>query len=146
MSAEHYNKLTSYLHAEAKGGVYVQEHVLVYRKPDEVPYRTIKLMRRRDNTELAKVRYQVLPGCCGVLLLHNFGGEQSEVLRLIQIVKAAAKRANYGLVLYSLVQRGQEVAANPIAEFTNPKTNNIVALFGLPTGAEYARPERLEDS
>jgi len=144
MGAQHQTQFVGFIQAEAKGRYFVQEHVEAYKRPDEIPFKTVSLRARKDNAELAKVRFQTLPGCCGVVLLHNFSGTDENIHAFLQVIRAAARRAKYGAVLYTLVQ-GHNVGGTTVRTFRNPKTGNNVEIFVDDTGAEHVPARVLED-
>lgn len=96
----------------------------------------------------AKATIRILPGCCGILLIHNISGEKRDPLQLINYAVVAAKRADFGLVLLSLKTEsalrkllGAEWQAT---KFTNPRTTNEVELFTqiLPYKPKAKKPQR----
>lgn len=144
MGAQHKNTLGNFIHHEAaKKGHFVREHTEPYKKPEDVQYRIYALHSRRKGLETARVRTQVLPGCCGVLLLHNFSGSDDAVATLIEIITRAAARANFGEVLFSLISGHH--ASTPISEFRNPKTGRNVSVYSIHTNAQPIASTQLED-
>lgn len=144
MGAQHQSALGNYIHHEAsKSGYFVREHAEPYRKPEDVAFRTYALHAKKKGSEIARVKTQVLPGCCGILLLHNFSGEDVHVAILIDIIKRAAAKGSFGLVLFSLVSGHRDDDA--VTEFRNPKTGRSVTVYGVATGATATVRTQLED-
>lgn len=143
MGATHKTQLVGFIQAAATGRYYIQEHPELYKVPDQVGYQTVSLRERKSSKELARCRFQTLPGCCGILLLHNFSGLDGAVVQLVEIITRAAKKAKYGLVLFSL--RIGHWTGTSLTQFVNPKTNNRIGLYGLETEAEATPDRGLED-
>ena len=79
----------------------------------------------------ASAKIRILPGCCGILLLHNFSGPAKDILRLSDRVVKAATVGSFGIVLCSVqvksplcallkTKRGWLVGS----AFKNPRTKN----------------------
>ena len=135
MGARHHNRFVGFVVAAATGRYFIQEQFDDYKKPNEVPYKTLSLMARKTNNELATVKAQTLPGCCGVLLLHGFTGSAENCQKLIEFTTAGAKQAKYGLVLFTLRASGR--TEDQLATFSNGKTGNQVTVYGKITNATY---------
>ena len=147
MSAEHRNTFGKFLQAETKGKYFVTRIFKGYTKPDEDNYHQWELRLRKKDVFAASFRCQVLPGCCGILLIHGLKGSEEHLLEFLQIATSAAKRAKFGTVLLSLLNSG---AAEPLStarhSFVNGKTGNTVTIHMIDTGAQAVVKARLEDN
>lgn len=141
MGAQHTSQFTRALQAEARGKFYVTQVIRDFERPDQHPYRRYALINRGSvGTEVAAMSAQTLPGCCGILLLHNFSGSDRDINAFIGMAVKAAARVGYGLVLLSVTAAHEAVAQGIgpqyAVEFTNPKTGNVVRVVSIQTGAQ----------
>lgn len=101
----------------------------------------VRSTKRASN--IATFSLAPLPGCCGIAVsyyseVHAYWREKGLGRFLLAVRMGACRRAGYGYMLASVladnpVEIGLLAAAGwiKIGEFRNPKTNNIVLVFGV---------------
>ena len=165
MGARHVSQLGSLLKAEAGKRYFVieagaKQFAIFNREGTAVrhvegfdvnePSRKYDLRSTLTMKSLAGMSIQSLPGCCGVCVLHSFSGEVKHITEFIKSGIRAAKRAGYGMVLFTLRSDSgilgsfleAEVPAsytiNNRLDFRNGKTNNTVTTVTI----NLTQPER----
>lgn len=131
MGAYHIKEFAHKVQAAAPTGYFITVN---YQK-DEQPSREFGLFRKRDDKQVASIKAQTLPGCCGVLVIHGLVGFQghSGVVPLVQAITAGAKKTKYGQAILTLLRDSvlipelQHVGWHVAQTFVNGKTDNQVS-------------------
>jgi hypothetical protein len=83
--------------------------------------------KAEPKANLAQMRAQTLPGCCGVMLFYSFYGQKPEnIKRLIEAGFTAAQKTGYGMGMYTMRNDSHAITDDGFA-FLNGKTGNEVA-------------------
>jgi len=100
----------------------------------------------------AQLSVRVLPGCCGILLVYRISGKEKESFRLIKAVAQSARKAQFGMVMLSLLSGSalRKLLTAPdwnTTGFKNPRTRNDVEVltYVLPVKIKPKRPSKYHE-
>lgn len=139
------------IQAAAPSGYFVD--VTEPMRNEDRAWRSISLIKRNnpDATAEATLEVQSLPGCCGVVILHNFRSYgKAAMLSLMKLIEAAttgAQRVKYGQAILTLLVDSELI---PLLEhagwgkasvFLNGKTDNRVSVL-MKELPQTPRPQR----
>lgn len=146
MGMRHVNAMSKFLALEARGQYALVTVEPAYDEERRLPQRRYELHTRKGD-HVATMTAQSLPGCCGICVLHSFSGTNEGIRDFIDIGFKAAKRAKYGMVLFTLKLGNPILDMVPFldrvagdvqefrAGFMNGKTGNLVTVVMKVTGA-----------
>ena len=131
MGIRHTSDFTRALQRTVRGSVFVTVEEPSYEDQLKRPERVYKLRKRRDDTMLATMTVQTLPGCCGVILFRNFAGEPEQVAAFIKLAEIAAKSLGFGMAILTLRAESPIIPLLPdsgVIRFRNGKTDHLVSV------------------
>lgn len=150
MGHQNIREFTRRIQAAAPAGYFIDVEEPIR---NEEHWRGLSLIRRsnKDATSEASLRVQTMPGCCGVVILHQFRGygktAMLSLMKLVEAVTTGAQRAKYGQAVLTLLNDSELIpllehaAWGKATVFLNGKTDNSVATL-IKLLPQEARPQR----
>jgi hypothetical protein len=140
MGAQHITDMAKFLALSATSDL---TPVRVVRYDEEKKHDARYSFLDPKGQEKVSMTIRSMPGCCGVCLLHSFNGRAETLAKAIKIAITAAKRANYGQVLFTLVSTSRvlevlrDIPHSSLQAWTNGKTGRVIVTYTVDLKATY---------